>query len=128
MSIEKCFYWKIYQHYDHSHVEKWYEHKLSPPVVEDENVTVLQDFTIYTDHTIQANTPDLILKKFKCYLTNMTIPSVKEFERLTKYKNLKTEIMLKNVEAEPGWQTASQKTLWLWNFDSDRLPLSKFWI
>ena len=91
--------WKICKHYNTPHADKWYEHK-TPPVVEGENTTILWDFPINTDRAIQANRPDIVIKDHKsktCLLIDMTIPtdrniSVKEFDKLSKYKDLQIEI------------------------------------
>ena len=72
----------------------------APPAVEGENTTVLWDFRINTDRAIQANRPDIVIKDHKsktCLLIDMTIPtdrniSVKEFDKLSKYKDLQIEI------------------------------------
>ena len=92
-------HWKICKHYNTPHADKWYEHK-TPPVVEGENTTILWDFPINTDRAIQANRPDIVIKDHKsktCLLNDMTIPtdrniSVKEFDKLSKYKDLQIEI------------------------------------
>ena len=68
--------------------------------MEGENTTILWDFPIKTDRTIQANRPDIVIKNYKsktCLLIDMTIPtdrniSVKEFDKLSKYKDLQIEI------------------------------------
>ena len=58
------------------------------------------DFPINTDRTIQANNSDIVIKDHKnttCFLVDMTIPtdrniSMKEFDKLPKYKDFKIEI------------------------------------
>ena len=63
------------------------------------NITIW-DFPINTDRTIQANRPDIVIKNYKskkCFLIDMMIPrhrniSVKEFDKLSKYKDLQIEI------------------------------------
>ena len=80
-------------------VEKWYEHK-PEPITENKTVTILWDFSIHTDRTIQANRPDIVIKdkvKRSCQLIDMSVPndnnvSAKEFEKLSKYKDLEIEI------------------------------------
>lgn len=55
---------------------------------------------VHTDREIRANRPDIIIKDKKnkmCYLIDMTVPSernvsVKEIEKLSKYKDLEIEI------------------------------------
>ena len=97
--VGQYLHWKVCKHYKTPHAEKWCEHK-TPPVVEEENTTILWDFPINTDRTIQANRPDIVIKDYKsrtCLLIDMTIPtdrniSVKEFDKLSKYKDLQIEI------------------------------------
>ena len=63
-------------------------------------MTILWDFPIRTDRTIQANRPDIIIKHKQsktCQLIEMSVPSdnnisVKEFEKRSKYKDLEIEI------------------------------------
>ena len=63
-------------------------------------VAILWDFSIGTDKTIRANRPDIVIKhkKYKTYqIIDMNVPSdnkisAKEFEKLSKYKDLETEI------------------------------------
>ena len=91
--------WKICKSYKIETFEHWYEHK-PQPVVEGGNVTLLWDFPIRTNRTIQANRPDIIVKDFKektCLLIDMSIPTdqnipAKEFDKLNKYKDLEIEI------------------------------------
>ena len=63
-------------------------------------MTILWDFPIRTDRTIQANRPDIVIKHKQnktCQLIDMSVPSdsnisAKEFEKLSKYKDLEIEI------------------------------------
>ena len=63
-------------------------------------VTILWDFPIGTDRTIQVNRPDIAIKHNQsktCQLIDVSVPSdsnifVKEFEKLSKYKDLEIEI------------------------------------
>ena len=92
-------HWRICKSYKIETCEHWHEHK-PQPVVEGDNVTLLWDFPIRTDRTMQANQPDIIAKDFKektCHLIDMSIPAdqnipVKEFDKLSKYKDLDIEI------------------------------------
>ena len=106
--VGQYLHWKICKHYNTPHADKWYEHK-TPPVVEGENTTILWDFPINTDRAIQANRPDIVIKDHKsktCLLIDMTIStdrniSVKELDKLSKYKDLQIEI-------EPMWHCYEQ--------------------
>ena len=65
-----------------------------------EGISILWDFPVHTDRTIQANRPDIIIKDRKnkvCVLIDMSVPtdkniSVKVFDKLSKYKDLEIEI------------------------------------
>ena len=57
-------YWKICQYYNAPYAKNWYEPK-SQKVAETESATVLCDFCIHTDRTIQANRPDIAIKDHK---------------------------------------------------------------
>ncbi|XP_063591903.1 uncharacterized protein LOC134768991 [Penaeus indicus] len=97
--VGQYLHWTICNSYNIKTCEHWYEHK-PEPVVEGENATLLWDFSIHTDRTIQANRPDIIIKDFKektCLLIDMSVPcdqniAHKEFDKLSKYKDLQIEI------------------------------------
>ena len=97
--VGQYLHWKICRHYGLPCHEKWYEHK-PPPVLEGKDVTLLWDFSVHTDRTIQANRPDIIIKDVrarKCLIIDMAVPSdknisSKEFEKLSKYKDLEIEV------------------------------------
>ena len=84
--------WKIFKDYSIDSNANWYEHD-PEPVTEGNDVTILWDFTIHTDRTIQANQPDIVIKDKEnntCFLIDMSVPSdrnisVKVFEKLSKY-------------------------------------------
>ena len=79
--------------------EKWCKHE-PQTVTEKDNVTVLWDMRIQTDHEMKANRPDIVIKnkqEKRCLLIDMSIPtrknpSVKVTERLSKYKDLEIEV------------------------------------
>ena len=62
-------------------------------------MTILWDFLIRTDRTIQANRPDIVIKYKQnktCQLIDMSVPSdsntsAKKFEKISKYKDLEIE-------------------------------------
>ena len=97
--VGQYLHWKICKSYKIETCEHWHEHK-PQPVAEGDNVTLLWDFSIRTDRTIQANRPDIIVKDFKektCLLIDMSIPTdqnipAKKFDKLSKYKDLEIEI------------------------------------
>ena len=79
--------------------ERWYEHE-PKTVIENDSVSILWEMSLHTDRTIAANRPDTELKNKRdktCLLIDMTIPldtntSVKTTEKLTKHKDLETEV------------------------------------
>ena len=87
------------KHYEIPHTEKWYEHTLEP-VVEGKNVTIPWGFTVHTDRKIDVNRPDIIIKNQEertCIMMDMTVRSdqnilLKEFQKLSKYKDLEIEV------------------------------------
>ena len=76
--------------------DKWYNH-VPESVLENENYKLLWDFSIRTDHHIEARRPDLVLvnKSTKsCHIKDVAIPEdsgVKEKEA-EKYQNLTREL------------------------------------
>ena len=54
--VGQCIHWKICQHYNAQYAKSWYEH-MPQKVVEAKSATVLWDFSIHTDRTIQASKP-----------------------------------------------------------------------
>ena len=98
--VGQYIHWKLCQHYGLPFADNWYTHE-TEPVVENDKVTILWDFEVHTDRTIKANRPDIIIKDYEtktCFLIDMTNPSerntsVKELEKLRKYKDLEIEIV-----------------------------------
>ena len=62
--VGQDIHWKMCQHYNASYAKNWYKHKLQK-VVETESATILWDFFIHTDRTMQANKPDITMKDHK---------------------------------------------------------------
>ena len=99
--VGQYIHWKICNHYNIEKSNKWYQHK-PLPVVDTPKVTILWDFPIITDRTMQANRPDIIIKRKQnktCQLIDMSVPPdsnipVKELanKNLSKYKDLEIEI------------------------------------
>ena len=97
--VRQYLHWKTCNYYDIRTLDKWYEYK-PLPVVNTLKVTILWDFPIRTDRTIQLNRPGIVIKHNQnktCQFIHMSIPSdsnisAKEFEKLSKYKDLKIEI------------------------------------
>jgi hypothetical protein len=79
--------------------EHWYEHQ-AEKVVESEEVMIMYDMAVNTDRRIGANRPDIIFhdkRNKRCLLIDVSVPcdtniSIKEAEKLSKYKDLEIEI------------------------------------
>ena len=79
--------------------DTWYNHN-PETVISSGQVTLIWDMQIHTDKEIKANKPDIVTKNHAnntCQLIDITIPSdrnvsIKEVEKFSKYKDLKTEI------------------------------------
>jgi hypothetical protein len=97
--VAQHVHWKVCKHYGLEAADRWYEHQ-TPPVIENDKVCVLWDFSIHTDRTIKANRPDIVIRdkrKKMCWLLDISIPndantSLKTFEKLAKYKDLDIEL------------------------------------
>ena len=91
-------YWCLCKIFCLPHERNWGEYKPSK-VIENKNATVLWDFDIHTDRTIQANRPDIVVKNHndKTFLIDMSVASdtnvsLKIFEKLSKCKDLEIEV------------------------------------
>ena len=97
--VGQYIHWKNLNHYDIETPDKWYEHE-PLPVVHTPKVTILWDFPVRTDRTIQANRSDIVIEHTQnktCQLIDMSMPSdsnisAKEIEKLSKDKDLAIEI------------------------------------
>ena len=97
--VRRYLHWKICNHFLVDTTENWYEHK--PEVVTGgPGFTILWDFPIHTDRTIQANRPDIVVKDKQektCLNIEMSVPSdknvsAKVFDKMSKYKDLEIEV------------------------------------
>ena len=96
--------WKVCQHYNAPYAKNWYQHK-PQKVVETERATILWDYPIHTNRTIQARKPGITIKDHKektCKLIDFTFPkdkniSATELEKLSKYKDLRIEVERQNI-------------------------------
>ena len=62
--------------------DKWYEHGLEN-VLENEDYKILWDFSIQTDHVIEARRPDLVVvdkKRRTCKVIDFTLPGDSRIE------------------------------------------------
>ena len=97
--VAKYIHWKLCKNYGIQVPEKWYDYEPAP-VVENDQITILWDFSIRTDRTILANRPDIVVKNKSdktTMLLDVAIPSDKNvatkiFEKISKYKDLEIEL------------------------------------
>ena len=59
-NLEKIVHWKLACKSNFEGGDKWYEHE-PESVLENEGYKILKDFSIQTDHVIEARRPDLIV-------------------------------------------------------------------
>ena len=79
--------------------DNWHEHE-SESVLEKEDYKILRDFSIHTDHVIEAWRPDLVVvdkKRRTCKIIDFAVPrgsriKEKEEEKIERYKDLRREL------------------------------------
>ena len=74
--------------------DKWYEHQ-PESLLENEDYKILWDFSIQTDHVIEARRPDLVVvdkKKRSCKIINFAVPGDSRIEKKEKIKIEKAKI------------------------------------
>ena len=98
-TVAKALHWKICKEYHLPSAEKWYNHT-PEKVLENEEIKILWDYDVRTDHVIQARRPDLILVQKgtnKVSLIDVAVPwdsrvEDKSKEKIEKYQDLKIEV------------------------------------
>ena len=71
-----ALHWDLSRKYDFECGSKWYEH-VPEGVLESADVKILWDFTIQTDHVIQARRPDIVVvdkKAGTCQIIDVAVP------------------------------------------------------
>ena len=97
--MAKAIHWDLSGKCGFDRNDKWYKH-VPESVLENENYKLLWDFSIRTDHHIEARRPDLVLvdkSKNSCHIIDVAIPEdsgvkEKEAEKVGKYQNLAREL------------------------------------
>ena len=95
----KIVHWKLAKKCNFEPGDKWYEHE-PESVLEDEDYKILWDFSIQTDHAIEARRPDLVVldkKERSCKITDFAVPGdsrieEKEKDKIEKYQELGREL------------------------------------
>ena len=97
--VAQIVHWKICEKHKIERGDKWYEHK-TEKVIETDEIKLLWDFPIQTDHKLEHNKPDLVYidkRDKKCKIIDVACPfdgriSKKEREKIEYYQDLKREI------------------------------------
>ena len=97
-NLGKIVHWKFARKCNFEGADKWYEHE-PESVLENEDYKILQDFSIQTDHVIEARRPDLVLVDKKgriCKIIDFAVPGdnrsdEKEKDKIEKYQDLARE-------------------------------------
>jgi len=98
-NLGKIVHWKLARKCNFETGDKWYEHE-PESVLENEDYKILWDFSIQTDHVIEARRPDLVVvdkKKRTCKIIDFAVPGDsriedKEKEKVEKYQDLAREL------------------------------------
>ena len=95
----KIVHWKLAKKCGFVVSDKWFEHE-AESVLENEDYKILWDFSIQTDHVIEARRPDVVLvdkKERTCKVIDFAVPGDsriedKEREKIEKYQDLAREL------------------------------------
>ena len=93
-NLGKIVHWKLARKRNFEAGDKWYEHE-PESVLENEDYKILWDFSIQTDHVIEARRPDLVVvdkKERSCKIIDFAVPGdsriEKEKNKIEKYQDL----------------------------------------
>ena len=99
--VANVVHWSLCKKYGLQCAEKWYEHQgKKMPVLENEEVKILWDINIQTDHVIEHRRPDIVVlekKEKKAVLIDIAVPGDgrierKEEEKMERYEELGREL------------------------------------
>ena len=98
-NLGKIVHWKLATKCNFEATDKWYEHE-PESVLENEDYKILWDFSILTDHVIEARRPDLVVvdkKERSCKTIDFAVPGdsrieEKEKDKIEKYQELAREL------------------------------------
>ena len=111
-NVAAAIHWSMCRKYQIECKDKWYEHR-AEKVAENDEVKLLWDFHMQTDHVIEARRPDIVLVKKKeatAVIVDIAVPGdtrikTREQDKILKYQDLKREIKklwnLKSVMVVP---------------------------
>ena len=110
--VAATIHWGLCKQFNLPHAERWYEHR-AEKVDENDDIKLLWDFHIQSDHVIEACRPDIVIVKKKlktALIIDIAVPGdsrvcTKGQEKILKYQDLKREIkklwQLKEVRIVP---------------------------
>ena len=92
-------HWKLARKCNFEAGDKWYKHE-PESVLENEDYKILWDFSIQTDHVIEAQRPDLVVvdkKERICKIIHFAVPGdsrieEKKKDKIEKYQDLGREL------------------------------------
>ena len=97
-NLGKIVHWKLARKCNFEAGDKWDEHELES-VLENEDYKILWDFSIQTDHVIEAQRPDLVVvdKERICKIIDFAVPGDSRIEetekdKIRKYQDLEREL------------------------------------
>ena len=111
-NVAAAIHWSMCRKYQIECKDKWYEHR-AEKVAENDEVKLLWDFHMQTDHVIEARRPAIVLVKKKeatAVIVDIAVPGdtrikTREQDKILKYQDLKREIKklwnLKPVKVVP---------------------------
>ena len=87
-NLGKIVHWKIARKCNFEAGDKWYEHE-PESVLEHEDYKILWDFSIQTDHVIEAPRLDLVVldkKESSCKIIHFAVPGDSRIDEKEKFK------------------------------------------
>ena len=106
-NLGKIVHWKLTRKCNFEAGDKWYEHEPGS-VLENRDYKILWDFSIQTDHVMEARRPDLVVvdKERSCKIIDFVVPGdsrieQKKKDKIEKYQDLGRELQkIWNVEVK----------------------------
>ena len=96
-NLGKIVHWRLARKCNFEAGDKWYEHE-PESVLENEDFKTLWNFSIQTDHVIEAQRPDLVLvDKEICKIIDFAVSrnsriEEKEKDKIEKYQDLRRQL------------------------------------
>ena len=96
----KIVHWKLARKCNFEAGDKWYEHE-PENVLENEDYKISWDFSIQTDHIMEARRPDLVAvdkKERICKIIDFAVPGDSRIEEKEKYKREKYQDLRRELQ------------------------------